>query len=176
MGTQGLGGIEKLLFGSTTERVVRRAALPVLAIPPKKVGDIKRVIVPIDPDGAWTHPLKAASEAARWFDADLVIAHVVRQPALPPWLRPSKRVERARLTRARRAVEQAGASVPARIKAHTVILTGDPASEIAAYAGSGPSSLIVMTLRSKGAARKGSTTDRVLSHGVAPLLALPRPG
>jgi nucleotide-binding universal stress UspA family protein len=175
MGTHGLGGIEKLLLGSTTERVLRRAVVPVLAIPPKKVTGIRRVIVPIDPDGAWAYPLKGAADVARWFDADLVIVHVVRQPALPPWLRASKRVERARLARARRVVEQAGARVPAGIKARTVVLTGDPASQIAAYAGSGPPSLIVMTLRSEGAARRGSTTDRVLAHGVAPVLALPRP-
>ena len=132
---------------------------------------------PRRPRRSMEYLLKRGSDAARWFDADLrTFVHVVRRPALPPWLRPSKRVERSRLVRARQAVEQASARVPAGIKVRTVILTGDPASEIAVDAASGPSSLCMMTLRSQGAARKGSTTNRVLAHGVAPVLALPRPG
>jgi nucleotide-binding universal stress UspA family protein len=34
MGTQGLGGVRKWLLGSTTERVLRRTHVPVLAVPP----------------------------------------------------------------------------------------------------------------------------------------------
>jgi len=37
MGTHGLGGFRKLLFGSTTEQVLRRAEWPVLAVPPEAV-------------------------------------------------------------------------------------------------------------------------------------------
>jgi universal stress protein A len=33
MGTQGLGGLRKLVFGSTADRVLRRADVPVLAVP-----------------------------------------------------------------------------------------------------------------------------------------------
>ena len=33
MGTQGLGGFRKWLLGSTTERLLRRTHLPVLAVP-----------------------------------------------------------------------------------------------------------------------------------------------
>ena len=34
MGTRGLGGASRLLLGSTTEQVLRKAAVPVLAVPP----------------------------------------------------------------------------------------------------------------------------------------------
>jgi nucleotide-binding universal stress UspA family protein len=33
LGTRGLGLVEKLLIGSTTDRVVRRARCPVLSVP-----------------------------------------------------------------------------------------------------------------------------------------------
>jgi nucleotide-binding universal stress UspA family protein len=33
MGTQGLEGARRLVFGSTTEQVLRESAVPVLAIP-----------------------------------------------------------------------------------------------------------------------------------------------
>ena len=36
MGTEGLNGFQKLFFGSTTEQVLHRATIPVLAIPPSK--------------------------------------------------------------------------------------------------------------------------------------------
>ena len=35
MSTRGQGGIQRLLLGSTTDRVLRSAHLPVLAIPPE---------------------------------------------------------------------------------------------------------------------------------------------
>jgi nucleotide-binding universal stress UspA family protein len=35
MGTQGLGGPKRLVFGSTTEAVLRGARVPVLAVPPR---------------------------------------------------------------------------------------------------------------------------------------------
>ena len=34
MGTHGLTGLEKVIIGSTTERMLRRTSLPVLAVPP----------------------------------------------------------------------------------------------------------------------------------------------
>jgi len=36
MGTYGTGGIDKVLFGSTTERVMRKSNIPVLVVPPPK--------------------------------------------------------------------------------------------------------------------------------------------
>lgn len=34
MGTQGLGGAKRMVFGSTTERVLRESRVPILAVPP----------------------------------------------------------------------------------------------------------------------------------------------
>ena len=36
MGTQGLSGTKRLFFGSTTEQVLRRSPVPVLAVPPAR--------------------------------------------------------------------------------------------------------------------------------------------
>ncbi len=38
MGTQGRKGIDRFLFGSTAERVVRRAPCPVLTVRPPEEG------------------------------------------------------------------------------------------------------------------------------------------
>jgi nucleotide-binding universal stress UspA family protein len=36
MGTQGLGGAKRLMFGSTTDKVLRTSPVPVLAVPPSQ--------------------------------------------------------------------------------------------------------------------------------------------
>ena len=51
MGTQGLGGLRKLLLGSTTERVLRRTHTPLLAVP---LMDVRR--------GAEQHQVEPAME------------------------------------------------------------------------------------------------------------------
>ena len=188
MGTHGLKGLDKLFFGSTTEQVLRRVKVPVLAIPPAKTprrwsrtplataSPIARVVVPVDPDGTWEHELNGAAAAARWYEADLMLVHVVPRTQAPPWLRLNVAAsDRARVAKARQALEQIRAKVPADITSACRVLLGDPANEIAAVAANGPASLIVMGLRHGVRARLGSTTQHVLTHAVAPVLALPRP-
>src|SRR5262249_17065746 len=60
MGSHGLNGVQKALFGSTTEQVLRRAQVPVLAIPRSTASrrkndfaDFASVIAPIDLAGEW---------------------------------------------------------------------------------------------------------------------------
>ena len=36
MGTQGLGGAKRMMFGSTTDKVLRTSPVPVLAVPPSE--------------------------------------------------------------------------------------------------------------------------------------------
>ncbi|GAB3172818.1 universal stress protein [Telluribacter humicola] len=47
MGTRGAGGLEELLIGSNTEKVIRRACCPVLAVPEETIpGPIKNIAFP----------------------------------------------------------------------------------------------------------------------------------
>lgn len=67
IGTHGLKGFDKLFFGSTTDHVLRRVTVPLLAVPPPntstkpeppgsgRVPAIARVLVPLDLDGEWKH-------------------------------------------------------------------------------------------------------------------------
>lgn len=96
MGTQGLGGTSKLMFGSTTERVMRTTRVPVLAVPaytPECVtvqGGVTRfavgsvvAAVALDPlDGAVT---AAATAWAAACGAPLVLAHVCHEAPAPSW-------------------------------------------------------------------------------------------
>src|SRR4051794_2713848 len=95
IGTQGLSGFQKLFFGSTTEQVLRRATIPVLAIPasqhrrgakaPPLV--VRRVITPVDLAGEWQADAIRAADVAASFEAELILVHVLAPIQSPPWLR-----------------------------------------------------------------------------------------
>ena len=63
MGTHGIGGFEHLLLGSVTEKVLRKAACPVLTVPPRarmtSKLPFKRLLRPVD----FSEPSLAALES-----------------------------------------------------------------------------------------------------------------
>jgi nucleotide-binding universal stress UspA family protein len=92
-GTQGLGGIRKWLLGSTTERLLRRTRVPVLAVPSddresddaNAVGPIEvtRILAATDFSGSSLSAVKYAAQLARQFSAKLFVAHVVEPLTVP---------------------------------------------------------------------------------------------
>ena len=98
MGTHGLSGLEKVLIGSTTERMLRRASLPILAVPSIPSGSERRTgagapmawsgdLVPVDLREQSTRDIRDAELIARAFGASLVLVHVVPPLQTPPWYR-----------------------------------------------------------------------------------------
>jgi nucleotide-binding universal stress UspA family protein len=187
MGTHGLKGFDKLFFGSTTDHVLRRVTVPLLAVPPSNKSTkpqpprpgrgpaIARVLVPLDLDGEWSHELNGAAYLARIFGAELVLVYVVPRILAPPWLRENVAAyDRTRLTRARRTLEQVRAEVPPDVRTACRVVIGNPADEIAAEAAKNPPGLLVMALRGGLRARHGSTTHHVLTRAVAPVIVWPR--
>jgi nucleotide-binding universal stress UspA family protein len=186
MGTHGLKGFDRLFFGSTTDHVLRRVTVPLLAVPPSKrlakppvprgrVPNVARVLVPLDLDGEWKHELDGATEVARVFGADLILVYVVPRAQTPPWLRQNVAAsDRRRLLVAGRALDRVRAEVPSDIRTACRVVIGNPADQIAAIAAKGPPGLVVMALRGGLRARHGSTTHHVLTHAVAPVMVLPR--
>jgi nucleotide-binding universal stress UspA family protein len=184
-GTHGFTGVRKLFFGSTTEQVLRRATVPVLAVPPaarrgsssQTSMDIARIVAPIDLAGEWESDAIRAGTIAHAFDAELLLVHVLAPIQTPPWLGSRGRTtEQQRVEKARRALERVRTRLFADRRASCVVLTGEPAHEIARIAGRG-SSLVVMSLRGTGGlwgARRGSIAYHVLTHASTPVLALPR--
>ena len=157
MGTHGLKGFDKLFFGSTTDHVLRRVTVPLLAVPlsntsnkprpprPGRVPAIARVLVPLDLDGEWQHELNGAAGAARIFGAELVLVYVVPRTQAPPWLRQNVATyDRRRLARARRALERVRVEMPSDIRTACRAVIGNPAVEIAAVSAKDPPGLVVM--------------------------------
>jgi nucleotide-binding universal stress UspA family protein len=184
IGTQGLSGLPRLFFGSTTEQVLRRAAVAVLAIPPLKARrqpptdrlHIDRVVAPIDLAGEWHADAIRAASIAKQLGVPLLLAHVLRPSHVPEWLRPVAKVtERERIRKATKVLERVTRHFAAGVDATCRVSVGDPADQIATLTRRG-SPLLVMSLRGTAGlwGRRGTIAYCVLTHSSTPVLALPR--
>jgi nucleotide-binding universal stress UspA family protein len=184
IGTQGLSGASKWFFGSTTERVLRRATTPVLTVPPATTGRRmpaswpgKRVLAAVDLGPHTAADVRAAADVARWADARLVLVHVLRPTQAPRWLSTRLQAhERARLQNARTRLERIARDLDAAQPVDCQVLLGEPGDQIPAVATGSATGLVVVTLRGAGGffgAPQGSTTYRVLGTATVPVLALP---
>jgi nucleotide-binding universal stress UspA family protein len=186
VGTKGLNGARRLLLGSTTSEILRRARVPVLAVPPAddRTGRSSvraswpggTVVAAIELGARALDDVRRAADVARWFDAALVLVHVVPLPATPSWV--SSDIEallRARCRKAERALDKARAAASG-VTTSVVVRLGYPPDEIAAVAAEQKAGLIIMSLRGRSGLfgePAGSCTYQVLCHGAAPVLALP---
>ncbi|HXG61848.1 MAG TPA: universal stress protein [Planctomycetota bacterium] len=176
MSTHGRTGIERALFGSVTERVLRESVVPVLAIrpllPPR--GDawapgaehaLRTVLVPLDGSGLARGVLPWVRELASIVRARVVLLRVVE-----PGPAGAEREEAERdLSQAARLLAEAA------VATETLVEEGDPATMILATARRRPADLIAMTTHGRtGLARlaAGSVTERVLRGAGVPVLAL----
>jgi nucleotide-binding universal stress UspA family protein len=188
MGTHGLSGVDKLLIGSTTERMIRRTSLPLLAVPPSRPGAGDKaapsrswpgpaIMAPVDLRDESQRDNRDAEKVARAFGVKLVLVHVVAQFQPPPWYRSALSAQwRLRVAKAQRHLESLARAVGRGVTTESRVLTGSPPDEIAALAAEKRIGLVVMHLR-KGpgffGSRAGSIASHVLRHAVTPVLALP---
>ena len=185
MGAQGLGQVDKPVFGSTTDRVLRQTRTPVLVVPRQGKPLLEfaregprltrgRVLAAVDLRDGSSAVAGAGAELAGVFDVPLVLAHVVPPVEAPArWSRCS-----ADATRLHTAVAEVGLGALAAelmVPVEPVVMTGNPAEAIAEAAASHDARLIVMGIGSAdgGSPRFGSTAYRVLSFTTVPVLALP---
>lgn len=185
MSSQGRTGVRRMFFGSTTERVLRETAVPVLVTPDDRarvisvseIGSlIHRIVAPVDLTAASTHQLSVASGLAQAFSVPLILAHVVEPLYVPARVRaaiPGLDAER-RADFERRLAELA-APFSTRVALEEVIVSGEPSEEIVKLAEVRDAQLIVLGLHSSGllGPRMGSVTYRVLCLTHALVLALP---
>jgi nucleotide-binding universal stress UspA family protein len=184
LGSEGIGGAQRLFFGSTTLQVLAQADVPVLAVPPADRGaqaplgwPSERVLAAIDLGREAAHDVAVAADLARWFGLPLSLVHVVERTRVPKWLslkaaphdRDRGRTARSRLEKLARTAGEAGGA-----EAH--VLVGDPAEQIANLATDLKADLLVVTLRGDNRIfgdRKGATTYRVVQDAGTPILAVP---
>jgi nucleotide-binding universal stress UspA family protein len=183
MGTHGRNGFERLLLGSVTEKVLRKAACPVMAVPPPAVSAGKlpytRLLCPVDFSDSSEAALRFASSLAEEADARLTILHVF------DWQPDDLMTARFDTAEYYEAVEQQARERLERLvidevrvwcKPETVTTRGKPYREILALADANEVDLIVLGVRGRNPidlALFGSTANQIVRRARCPVLTVP---
>jgi len=181
MGTHGRRGYDRLMLGSVTERVMRRAPCPVLAVckrphdsmaadqERRHVHHLNRILFCTDFSENAERALNYAISVTAEYDAELTLLNVLED--VPG----SANVAEATAV----AAEQLDKLIPPegrklrRIK--TAVRIGKPYRQIIQLAEDTQTDLVTMAVRGRGAldlAVFGSTTYRVMQLGPCPVLAV----
>jgi nucleotide-binding universal stress UspA family protein len=178
MGTHGLRGLDRLMLGSATDRVMRRAICPVLAVrePPHEsiaagqeqhcLHHLNRILSCTDFSEDSDRALNYAISAAAEYDAELTLLHVLEEA-----LSPAKTEEAITV-----ATERLDKLIPPErrktLKIKTAVRTGKAYREIIRFAQEAQTDLVTMGVRGRGTldlAVFGSTTYRVMQLGPCPV-------
>jgi nucleotide-binding universal stress UspA family protein len=192
MGTHGRSGFERLVLGSVTEKVLRKASCPVLSVPPGVPDAVpappvlfKHIVCALDFSDCSMHALNYAMSLAQEADARLTVVHVIELPPDVPrevhepelagprnlreYLALAEEDRRARLKDA----------IPDSVRAYcavdTVLTTGKPYREVLRVASEQKGDLIVIGIHGRGAADLlffGSTAQHVVRQATCPVLTL----
>jgi nucleotide-binding universal stress UspA family protein len=195
IGTHGRSGFERLLLGSVTEKVLRKARCPVLTVPRRLPDAVpagavlyKRILCPVDFSASSLHALKYATSLAQESDGQLTVLHVVshefenavdkanavaaeERMTIGDFRREREEALRRRL---KDAVSRADTEY---CTADGIVTHGKPWNEILRIASERQSDLIVMGVQGRGAADLmffGSTTQHVVRDATCPVLTLRR--
>jgi nucleotide-binding universal stress UspA family protein len=183
MGTHGRGGFDRLILGSVAEKVLRKAACPVLTVPPPAIVATQlpydRLLCPVDFSESSVSALQFAFSIAQESDARLTILHVLEWPS-----QDELSGQQADTPEFRRSVEeQARGSlddlVPQEVrvwyKPETKVVRGKAYRQILETAEQQKSDLIVMGVHGRNAIDLllfGSTTNHVVRGAPCPVLTL----
>jgi nucleotide-binding universal stress UspA family protein len=186
IGTHGRSGFEKLLLGSVTEKVLRRAPCPVLTVGhvrarSRKSPLFRRILCAADLTQASPQTLDVALSLATENDAQITLLHVMQHlPAENAGLAPRSpeiRPTRHELVAEARAELQKAVPDSVRVFCEVTarVETGAPWNEILRVAEQMDAELIVMGAHATGAVGRmlfGSTTSQVVRRATCPVLVI----
>ena len=193
IGTHGRSGVDRLLLGSVTEKVLRKASCPVLTVPAQgrdamPVGPVlyQRILCPVDFSDASLNALQYATSMAEEADGQLTVLHVVAHEfenaadlanvvadagmTMGSFIKQREEAIHRRL-------QDAVGTVPEFGSVESVMTHGKPWREVLRIAQERQSDLIVMGVQGRGAADLmffGSTTQHVVREAPCPVLTLRR--
>ena len=182
IGTHGRGGVEHLLLGSVAEKIMRKAACPVLVVPPGAPGDsdalFSRILCPIDGSAASAHALTYALSLAQETYGHVTLLYVV-EPVPAAGEFGALDVEEYRRAGEEHARQVLRDAVPDDVRTwcrlDERVATGKPSERILDAATTERADVIVMGVRGRGAIDLlafGSTTNEVIRRAGCPVLAV----
>lgn len=189
-GTHGRSGVDRILLGSVTEKLLRKAPCAVLTVPAGVEADddeavaFDTILCPVDFSTATTPALRAAASLAGDTSGQLVLLHVLEGPAEREWPEPYRpALAAAREENSRAAIERLEALVPESLgrtgRARVMVESGRPASVIVDAAASHQADLIVMGTHGGNVLTRaylGTTADGVIRRASCPVLTVPPDG
>ena len=179
MGTHGRRGLDHLVLGSTTDRIMRKAACPVLV-----VSDPSHKTLTTGPDGhhrlsriLYCTDFSNNSERARGYAISLAAEYGAELSLLHVAERVSdlSRAEAIIAERTRELDKLVYETERKNLNVRLVVRFGKPYEEIVRHATEAQASLIIMTTRGGETVDRavfGSTTYRVIQLGPCPVLAV----
>jgi nucleotide-binding universal stress UspA family protein len=179
MGTHGRRGFDRLVLGSTTDRVLRKAACPVLVVShaahrtlcagPDGRHRLNRIVYCTDFSNNSERAREYAISLAAEYSAELVLLHVAKN--VPDLIR-MKAITAEHIHELDELVSETERK---NLKVSSTVRFGKPYEGIVRYATETQASLIVMAARGGEAVDRaifGSTTYRVIQLGPCPVLAI----
>lgn len=183
VGGRGMSGAERLVFGSTTQGLLRRSAVPILvapadwAAPRPESSDLSGmgpVVAGVDPADSWMPAARAACALASALGAPVEIVHVVPNLSVPArWRAHADAALRDRLSAARRELEPLLSALGSAAPAHMRVESGDVAEQLVSLADGARNRapLIVLGRKSSGShGAPGAIAYRVISSAHVPVL------
>jgi nucleotide-binding universal stress UspA family protein len=184
VGSHGISGAERLVFGSTTEGLLRRAPTSVLVTPVRSgsststvpdVSSMGPVVAALDFSAPAVAAAKAACKLAAALNTTVEVVHVVPEvPALVRWRVHSENAIRGRVTAARDELETVTRSLGCQAPLQIKLETGDVALRLAEAAASSSTRRPILVLGRRKPGEKGgapgSTAYRVLMLAKTPVV------
>ena len=175
LSTHGRSGVARWIRGSTAERMLRNARVPLLlanprATTPKGELRFRRILVPLDGSPRSTAVLPFVGELARLYKSEIVLQHVVEVVSR------ESRSEQALFTEAeaREHFSKLGRTLDG-VKVRVAVDRGAAAARILKRASDGDADLVALATHGRsGSARwlVGSVAEHVLRHAPCPVLAI----
>jgi len=179
MGTHGRRGFDRLVLGSTTDRVIRKAVCPVLVVSnavQKALDDgpdtrhrLGRILYCTDFSNNSEQARGYAISLAGEYSAELALLHVAERT------HDVAKVEGIVAAHTQELDKLVAEAERKHLNVRTAVRFGKPYEEIVRYATEVQASLIIMTARGGDAVDRavfGSTTYRVIQLGPCPVLAI----
>jgi len=179
MGTHGFRGFERLMLGSATEKVLRRAQCPVLAVPklpPEFVAsatsgdeiELRRIMACTDFSESSNEAVEYAISVVEEYNARLTLVHVLEGVSTPGCVEDTA-------TAYKRMDELIPAQRNPSFEITTAVRIGRAYREICQFARDSHADLVIMAVHGRNSlddAIFGSTTYRVIQSETCPVLTI----
>ncbi|KZN23007.1 hypothetical protein A4G99_15905 [Haladaptatus sp. R4] len=174
MGSHGRGGLDRLLLGSVTERVVRMSDAPVMAVPPTRIDqeavECDSILIPTDGSAAAEAAVTRGIAIADQLEASVHVLYVIVSGRGLPSVSDPARTEAERVVRS-----VADKAEQREIEVQTHVQAGSPYGNIRNFISNRGIDLVTMGTHGRSGVKRyllGSVTEKTLRTSDAPVLAV----